>query len=121
MQNFNPNYPYNYGSYNNMYNQQPQMNQYAFVNGIEGAKSFQMQPNQTVLLMDNDNPVCYMKEANSIGQATLRYFKLVEVDENAIRNLNVDLNTQRQEYVLKRDFDLLVKRIDELTSKEEVK
>lgn len=122
MQNFNNSYPYNYNSYtNNMYNQQTQMNQYAFVNGIEGAKSFRVQSNQTVLLMDNDNPVCYMKQANSIGQATLRYFKLVEVDENTIRNLNVDLNTQKQEYVLKSDFEALVKRIDEMTSKEEVK
>ena len=56
-------------------------NVYAFVNGIEGAKSFQIMPNQTVLLMDSDNPVCYMKTANAMGQATLRYFKLVEVSE----------------------------------------
>ena len=61
-----PNFgPMGYGSYpyQNMYQQnqyatpfqtqpQPQVNQYAFVNGIEGAKSFQVAPGKTVLLVD---------------------------------------------------------------------
>lgn len=107
---------YGYGAYNtygpNNY-QQPQMNHYAFVNGIEGAKSFQLQPNQTIMLMDSDDPICYMKQANNIGQATLRYFKLVEVSEQELRNANqVQSNP---DYVLKSDFDVLVKRIDELS------
>ena len=82
----NYNNPYGYGNYNS-YNpnskvyQQSQLNHYAFVNGIEGAKSFQLQPNQNIMLMDSDNPICYMKQTNNIGQATLRYFKLVEVSE----------------------------------------
>ena len=115
-----PNYnnPYGYGNYNsynpnnNIY-QQSQLNHYAFVNGIEGAKSFQLQPNQNIMLMDSDNPICYMKQTNNIGQATLRYFKLVEVSEQELRNANqVQSN---QDYVLKSDFDALVKRIDELS------
>ena len=97
---------------NNIY-QQSQLNHYAFVNGIEGAKSFQLQPNQNIMLMDSDNPICYMKQTNNIGQATLRYFKLVEVSEQELRNANqVQSN---QDYVLKSDFDALVKRIDELS------
>ena len=114
----NYNNPYGYGAYNsyapnsNVY-QQSQLNHYAFVNGIEGAKSFQLQPNQNIMLMDSDNPICYMKQTNNIGQATLRYFKLVEVSEQELRNANqVQSN---QDYVLKSDFDALVKRIDELS------
>lgn len=114
----NYNNPYGYGNYNsynpnnNIY-QQSQLNHYAFVNGIEGAKSFQLQPNQNIMLMDSDNPICYMKQTNNIGQATLRYFKLVEVSEQELRNANqVPSNN---EYVLKSDFDALVKRINELT------
>ena len=38
---------YNYNQYQNCYNQ------YAYVNGIEGAKSFQIQPGKTVLLIDS--------------------------------------------------------------------
>lgn len=114
----NYNNPYGYGNYNsynpnnNIY-QQSQLNHYAFVNGIEGAKSFQLQPNQNIMLMDSDNPICYMKQTNNIGQATLRYFKLVEVSEQELRNANqVPSNN---EYVLKSNFDALVKRINELT------
>ncbi len=70
MNNFN--YPYN-------------TNVYYFVNGIEGAKSFTVQPNQTVLLMDSDAPMCYMKQSNGIGQSTIRYFKLTEVKESEIK------------------------------------
>ena len=120
MANFNN--PYGYGAYNpynpsNNYQQQAQMNHYAFVNGIEGAKSFQLQPNQTIMLMDSDNPICYMKQSNNIGQSTLRYFKLVEVSEQELRSANQ--MQPNADYVLKSDFDALVKRIDELTIKKE--
>lgn len=64
---------------------QPQFNTYYFVNGIEGAKSFVVQPNQTVLLMDSDSPMCYMKQSNGIGQSSIRYFKLVELKEQDVK------------------------------------
>ena len=119
MQNFNNyNNPYNYqpNSYQPSNNyMRPQMNQYAFVNGVEGAKSFMIQPNQTVMLMDSDNPICYMKQSNSLGQSTLRYFKLVETDENTVRNLNNPTPIpSNQEFVLKADFDALNQRVDEI-------
>ena len=110
--------PYGYNNNNNYYNpygnpymQQPQtqVNQYAFVNGIEGAKAYQMQPNQTVLLMDSDREVCYMKQANAMGQSTLRYFKLVEVSEQDLRG-----QVQVQpDYVLKSDFEALNKKVED--------
>ena len=125
MANYNPyanNYmPYgmNYNMYNNpSYQTNNQFNQYAYVNGIEGAKSFQMQPNQTMMLMDSDNPMCYMKSTNNIGQATLRYFKLVEVSENDLKSNNTQA---KQDYVSKSDFEALVKRVDELTKPKEDK
>ena len=127
MPNFNTYSGYPYGNayqpvmpqhnYNNMMqNQQqmPQANNYFYVNGVIGAKSFQLQPNQTVMLMDSDSPMCYMKQANSMGQSTLRYFKLVEVSENEI---NSDTESKANtEYVLKADFEALCKRMDELSS-----
>lgn len=99
-------------------NPQNQMNHYAFVNGIEGAKSFIMQPNQTVLLMDSEHPVCYMKQSNALGQSTLRYFKLSEVTEQDIRNLSV--NSEKvinNDYVLRSDYDALLKRITDIEAK----
>ena len=116
--------PYNFG-YQQPYimqpqqqtqNQQPiQLNQYAFVNGIEGAKSFQVPPNQTMLLMDSDNPICYMKQANAMGQSTLRYFKLIESSEEEIKGIKE--NKPLENYALKSDIDILNKRLDELSKK----
>jgi hypothetical protein len=89
---------------------------YAFVNGIEGAKSFQVSPNQTMLLMDSDSPICYMKTSDSIGQASLRYFKLEEIDENTIKLMNQPKPDPN--YVLKADFEKLVAKIDQLINKD---
>lgn len=124
MANFN-NYGYPYGNiyqpqnnYNNMMQQQqqqPQANNYFYVNGVVGAKSFQLQPNQTVMLMDSDDPMLYMKQSNGMGQSTLRYFELVEVSENEL-NHKAKVKQNNSEYVLKSDFDGLLKRVDELSS-----
>lgn len=96
-----------------------QQNIYAFVNGLEGAKSYQVPANQTALLMDSEQPVCYMKTANALGQGTLRYFKLEEVDENAIR---AQVPTQAStSYVTKEEFDNVVKRLEKLEPKEKEK
>ena len=107
---------YSYGNYYSP-SSPPQLKQYTFVNGLEGAKSFQMPPNQTMLLMDSDNPICYMKTTDTIGQASLRYFKLEEIDENTIKLMNQPKPDPN--YVLKSDFDKLVAKIDQLINKEE--
>ena len=103
-------------SQNNQVNQQPQMNQYAFVNGIEGAKSFQLNPNQTILLMDSDSPVCYMKTSNGVGQSTLRYFKLTEVTEADLKAQSIP-NDKSIDYVTKNEFKELSDRFEQLLEK----
>ena len=109
-----PNFNNNLGNMMNNQVQQTQMTQCYWVNGAEGAKAFQMIPNQTAMLMDSDNPICYMKSANSMGQSTLRYFKLIEIKESDLKNNpNNELNN---DYVLKSDFEGLIKRVDELSS-----
>ena len=114
----NPNYQNsNYGQQVQPQVQQPQANSYYYVNGVIGAKSFQLQPNQTVMLMDSDSPMCYMKQSNGMGQSTLRYFKLVEVNENDLNTTKESKNTDMTEYVLKADFDIFTKRLDELSKK----
>ena len=118
------NFGYNQNQYPNNY-QQPKVNQqstqYYWVNNIEGAKSFQMLPNQTVMLMDSENPVVYMKQTNNMGQATLKYFKLTEISEQEVRNQNIQ---PAPEYALKSDIDTLNEKLDSilksLSSKEEI-
>lgn len=57
--------------------------QLAFVNGIEGARSYQLLPNQTMFLMDNENPVFYMKTSNQLGQSNIRGYKFEEINLNS--------------------------------------
>lgn len=113
---YNPYNPYapqpNYGSFPAYgQQQQPAANTYAFVNGIEGAKSYPMQPNQTVMLMDSENPIAYMKQSNGMGQATLKYFRLVEASESEIRG---DMAKPNTEYATKADLSALEKKFEEL-------
>lgn len=124
---YQPNMPQQQPNYNNVGNnmmqnqnqaQTPQPNNYFYVNGVIGAKSFQLQPNQTVMLMDSDSPMCYMKQSNGMGQSTLRYFRLVEVSENDL-NPTTDVKQTNNEYVLKSDFEVLSKRLDDLSKKVE--
>lgn len=106
--------PYGVPQYGNYQPTQPH-NTYAFVNGIEGAKSYPMQPNQTVMLMDSDNPIAYMKTSNAMGQATLKYFKLVETNESELRG-QMSAKTEK-EYVLRTDFNILSTKVDEILKK----
>lgn len=100
-----------------IYQPRPQQNVYAFVNGLEGAKSYQVPANQTVLLMDSEQPVCYMKTANALGQGTLRYFKLTEVQEADVRS-NIQAPTQTPLSLDKNeDFVSLKKRVDDIEKK----
>lgn len=119
---YNP-YGYGYGNFPYYNNQQPQQNQpqlntYAFVNGLEGAKAFQVQPNQTMLLMDSDNPIAYMKTANAMGQSTLRYFKLIEISESDLKKPQQNsMNIDPSMFASKEELQALSKKIDELQAK----
>ena len=99
------------------YASKPAQNVYAFVNGLEGAKSYIVPANQTVLLMDSEQPVCYMKTANALGQGTLRYFKLTEVTENDIR---AQANpAPANEYATKEDLKAIADRLEKLEKPKE--
>ncbi len=112
--NYNDNLNYNRPYYSSQYKQ------YTFVNGIEGAKSFQMPPNQSMLLMDADNPICYMKTSDPMGKCSLRYFQLTEMDENAARNL-LQPNNQESIYASKEDIDAINKKLDDIYKKLDAK
>jgi hypothetical protein len=90
--------------------QQPQQNTYAFVNGIEGAKSYPIGPNQTVMLMDSEQPVAYMKQSNGMGMATLKYYRLVETSEAELKGGA----KPSVEYATKADLEALARRVEEM-------
>lgn len=107
----NSNYnSYPYGNPNNYGVTNFQRNYYAFVNGLEGAKSYPIIPNQSLMLMDSENPVCYMKSADNTGKPSLKCYKLVEISEEELTKKPVDPETQ----ALRDEISIMNKRIDEL-------
>ena len=57
-----------------------QNNGITWVQGIEGAKAWQLAPNSNVLLMDSENDgKFYIKVSDSIGMCNLRVFEYKEV------------------------------------------
>ena len=77
---------YNQGlaqGFNTGYNQiqQNQNNNIIFVQGEVGAKSFQLQPNQSVMLLDNDDSKFYIKTTYSTGMSTLKTYRFEEIKE----------------------------------------
>ena len=68
-----PNYPQNTGT-NNV--------NWVYVNGMEGARNQIVQPNQVTWMMDNNDPMIYVKAVDGMGTATLKAFRLEEVNQN---------------------------------------
>ena len=85
-------------------------NYYTFVSGLDGAKSYPIMPGQSLMLMDSNNPVCYMKSADNMGTPTLKCFKLVEITEQELSKKPSDPET----IALKEEVTALNKRIDDL-------
>lgn len=144
--NFNPNYANTYSPYTNMgvpsnygmQNQaqpQAQPTQFApqqttpqyihYVNGIEGAKGFLVEPNTSRVLMDSDRNYFYIKTANAQGQATVRTFKYEEVGENIPPQAPAVEYAKQEDFAkavealanTRRDLDEMKKQIEALTAK----
>ncbi len=112
-----PNYNNNFNPYNpyNPYTMpQTKINQYSFVNGIEGAKAYQVMPNQKMMLLDSDRPIVYMKTSDEYGKSSLRYFKLVEIKED---DLKVQQPENSSQYALKADLEALKQELINLSNK----
>ena len=109
-----------YGRYpmNNV--QKPQTkNGIKWVQGIEGAKAFQLEPNSNVQLMDSENDgVFYIKVCDDIGMCNLRIFDYKERQNTPQSSSTVsepDINEIVDKIVNKIDMSQFIKR-DELES-----
>jgi hypothetical protein len=52
-----------------------------WVQGVEGAKAYQLMPNSNVVLIDSEQDRFYIKSADNIGMCTLRTFDYKEVTD----------------------------------------
>lgn len=88
--------------------QQPADSGLIWVQGVEGAKSYLVAPNKTVLLMDSEQEQFFLKSADASGMPLpLRIFKYTEL-------VSVDRSTN---YITRQEFDALTKKLDAIESK----
>jgi len=71
------------------------------VTGIDGAKAYQMTPNSTVALFDNNEDIMYIKTTDGAGFPTIRTFSFNEVTHNAQQQVS------NNEYVTRNEFNKL--------------
>ena len=107
-----PNYNYSNYSYNNPYiaqQPQPQSSGINWVQGEAGAKSYAIAPGQSVLLMDSENNVFYIKSSDGSGMPMpLRIFDYTERTQQQQKQTNIQTNN---EYITRKEFE---KRLSEL-------
>lgn len=73
-----------YNAQNAMYNASMNQGQQLIrVNGLEGAKAYQMGANSAVALFDSNNDIMYVKNTDGAGFGSIRAFKFSEMDLNS--------------------------------------
>lgn len=86
-----------------------------YVQGEAGAKAYMVAPNNTVLLMDSEAPMFYIKSVNAAGIPTMQTFEYKEViNAPAVQQAPQDLDAK---YVTRQEHDDLTARYEELQSK----
>lgn len=72
------------------------------VNGIDGAKAFQMPPNSSVALFDTNNDVFFVKSTDGAGFGSIRTFTFIPVPD-----AQPQIQQASPEYVTRAEFDEL--------------
>ena len=73
----------------------------AEVNGINGANAYQLAPNSSVLLLDSQKPIVYLKQTDGAGYGTVNSFDLVEHKDESTKNFeNIDERLKRLEQMI---------------------
>ena len=85
-----------------------------WVQGEAGAKAYPVAPGNSVLLMDSERNVFYIKSADASGMPMMRTFDYTE--RTAAQNPPVQAAQMPQgDYVTRAEFDALARKLDALT------
>lgn len=83
-----------------------------WVQGIEGAKAYQLTPNSIAMLMDSESDGrFYIKVSDNVGMCTLRIFDYTEVTNNISNNTNTNNNLDLSNYVTKDELNDIISKI----------
>lgn len=74
------------------------------VNGLDGAKAYQMSANSTVALFDNNEDILYVKTTDGAGFPSVRSFKFVELTQETKQVEKVD-------YISREEFEEFKKEL----------
>lgn len=97
---------------------QAQQNTPIWVQGEAGAKSFLVAPGQSLILMDSEAEVFYIKSTDASGvPLPLRIFDYKERAASAQRPVQAAQNPA-MEYVTRAEFDALTAKIAEISARE---
>lgn len=87
-------------------------NNIIWVQGIEGAKAYQLSPNSMAILLDSeDEGKMYIKVSDNIGMCTLRQFKYVEEAPAPATKVTINNDLDLSEYVRKDELSNLIKEV----------
>lgn len=94
--------------------QQPQQSApIIWVQGEEGAKAYMVAAGNSVLLMDSENSVFYIKSTDASGMPQpLRVFDYTERGKQAVEKIE----SKNDKFVTREEFDALRARFDALTA-----
>jgi len=123
-------YPSNYQPYGMNFQQpsqvlqqqpQPTSNQgLLWVQGESGAKAYLMAPNSTVMLMDSEDSVFYLKTTDNAGMPTLRTFDYKEraqtPAQNAPQGSQSDSKPLDEQFVTREEYKAICGKYEELKS-----
>lgn len=68
------------------------------VNGIDGAKTYQMSANSTVALFDSNEDIMYIKTTDGAGFPSIRTFNFVEITQS-------EKSSVSQDYISRQEFE----------------
>lgn len=85
------------------------------VNGMDGARAYQMPPNSTAALFDSCNDILYIKQTDGAGFASIRIF---EFTEQAPQPQPKATPFQPDDYVKREEFDQLKETLKRLMEDE---
>ena len=74
------------------------------VNGIDGAKTYQMPANSTVALFDSNEDIMYIKTTDGAGFPSIRTFNFVEIKQN-------EKSSGSQDYISRQEFEEFKKEL----------
>jgi len=93
-----------------------QNNGIIWVQGVEGAKAYQIAPNSNALLMDSENDGrFYIKTCDNIGMCSMRYFNYAETTATPTKQPEIDTT----QFVTKSELSTIISELKEGLKREQ--